>query len=49
MHGDSFANGTNSNGAGASTCNGPWTAAELQGWDIRPVTHWDFTEGRLPR
>lgn len=39
-NGNSFANGTNS--------NGPHSAALVQGWDIRPWTHWDYTEGRLP-
>jgi hypothetical protein len=34
---------------GQSHANGPLVPAGLQrdsGWDLRPATHWDFTEGR---
>ena len=43
MRGNSMANG-------ASVCNGPGSLdwARRQGWDIRPVTHWDWTQGRDP-
>lgn len=40
-----------SNGNGDTLANGPGTPygeAWRQGWDIRPVTHWDFSVGRTP-
>jgi hypothetical protein len=36
---------------GASVGNGPDITARAQqdqGWDIAKVSHWDFTEGRMP-
>lgn len=47
MKGNSFAMGA-SVANGNSMANGPHAQAALQGWDIRPVTHWDFTQGRDP-
>jgi hypothetical protein len=41
----------NHNGAGNSAYNGHDVTAKAQlnsGWDIKKVSHWDFTEGRLP-
>lgn len=49
MRGNNFANGASVSG-GQSTCNGPYSGPESQGWDIRPLaTIWDGTEGRPPR
>ena len=42
----------NSIGHGNSFANGPVITGKSQrdqGWDIKPVTFYDFTEGRLPR
>jgi hypothetical protein len=42
----------NGNSHGNSFANGPAVIGKSQrdqGWDIKPVSHWDFTEGRLPR
>lgn len=44
MRGNSFANGQSESGP-----RDPYWAQRLQGWDIRPVTHWDFSQGREPR
>lgn len=44
MRGNSFSHGE-SIGSGPRT---PYWAAFRQGWNIRPVTHYDFTNGRLP-
>lgn len=41
MRGNSFANGANNP-------NGPARSQRDSGWVIRPVSHWDFTEGRDP-
>jgi hypothetical protein len=38
-HGNSFANGPQDALAEKTRRN--------SGWDLRSVTHWDFTEGRL--
>lgn len=37
------------NGNGNSFANGPMNPFPPNGWDIKAVTHWDATEGRLPR
>jgi hypothetical protein len=31
---------------GNSFANGTQKPPPAAGWDIRPATHWDFTEGR---
>jgi hypothetical protein len=41
--GNSFANGLSASGPGS-----PYWAQRYQGFDIRPVTHWDWTQGRDP-
>jgi len=33
---------------GQSVANGPAAPYRKQGWDIRPVTHWDSVIGRDP-
>lgn len=48
MKGNSFSNG-DSPACGQAVGNGPYGAAEQQGWDIRPVSHWDFTGWRIYR
>lgn len=44
MRGNSFANGASVNNGPVS----PYWGQRLQGWDIRPVSHWDWTQGRDP-
>jgi hypothetical protein len=44
IRGNSFSNG-------AGNPNGPLGLGQAKrdaGWQIKPVTHWDFTEGREP-
>ena len=42
---------SNSQGAGGSALNGPapLPPKSQAGWELLPVRHWDFTEGRLPQ
>lgn len=45
VRGNSFAMGSHANNG--TNSNGPHDAALAQGWDTRPWSHWDYTEGRV--